>query len=38
MNKQMFRKTLRLTDKQYADLMQGYAQAAATFFINALKK
>lgn len=38
MNSQMFKKTLRLSDKQYAELMQGYAKAAANFFINAIKK
>jgi len=38
MNSQMFKKTLRLSDKQYAELMQGYAKAAADFFINAIKK
>lgn len=38
MNSQMFKKTLRLSDKQYAGLMQGYAKAAADFFINAIKK
>lgn len=38
MNKQMFQKTLRLSDKQYAELMNGYGKAAANFFINAIKK
>lgn len=38
MNSQMFKKTLRLSDKQYAELMQGYAKAAGDFFINAIKK
>lgn len=38
MNSQMFKKTLRLSDKQYAELMQSYAKAAADFFINAIKK
>lgn len=38
MNSQMFKKALRLSDKQYAELMHGYAKAAADFFINAIKK
>lgn len=38
LNHQMFKMTLRLSDKQYAELMQGYAKAAADFFINSIKK
>ncbi|MBH2004314.1 MAG: TetR/AcrR family transcriptional regulator [Sphingobacteriia bacterium] len=37
-NNQMFKKVLRLTDKQYHEMMEGYARAAATFIINAIKK
>ncbi len=38
MNKQMFQKGLRLSPKQYEDMMEGYAEAAAEFFIYAIKK
>ncbi len=38
MNNQLFQKALQLSDKQYSELMQGYAKAAANFFINAIKK
>lgn len=38
LNHQMFKKTLRLSDKRYAELMHGYAKAAAAFFITAIKK
>ncbi|MBL7760436.1 MAG: TetR/AcrR family transcriptional regulator [Sediminibacterium sp.] len=37
-NNQMFRKVLRLTDRQYNELMEGYARAAASFIIHAIKK
>jgi TetR/AcrR family transcriptional regulator len=37
-NKEMFEKALRMTSKEYEDLMQQYARFAADFFINAIKK
>lgn len=37
-NKEMFQKGLRMSHKEYEELMQGYARAAADFFINAIKK
>lgn len=36
-NEIVLKKSLRLSDKQYKELMQGYASVAADFFINALK-
>ncbi len=38
MNSQILQKSLRLSEKQFKELMQGYAKAAAGFFINANKK
>lgn len=37
-NQQMFQKALRMSARQYDELMEGYARAAAEFFINAIKK
>jgi AcrR family transcriptional regulator len=37
-NREMFEKALRMTTKEYDDLMQQYARFAADFFINAIKK
>lgn len=37
-NKEMFQRALRLNSKQYEALMDGYARAAADFFIHAIKK
>jgi hypothetical protein len=37
-NREMFQKALRMTSKEYDDLMQHYARTAADFFINAIKK
>lgn len=37
-NREMFEKALRMTTKEYDELMQHYAQFAADFFINAIKK
>ena len=36
-NKEMFQKALRMNNKEYEELMQHYAGAAADFFINAVK-
>lgn len=38
LNRQMFQKTLRLSEKQYSELMQTYAKSAAALIINAIKK
>lgn len=38
LNKQSFKKILRLSEKQYEELMQSYAVTVADFFITALKK
>lgn len=38
LNNQMFQKTLRLSEKQYNELMQSYAKTAAELIINAIKK
>lgn len=37
-NREMFEKALRMTTKEYDELMQQYARFAADFFINAIKK
>jgi AcrR family transcriptional regulator len=37
-NREMFQKALRVTSKEYDELMQHYARFAADFFINAIKK
>lgn len=37
-NQQMLQKALRLSAKQYDELMQSYAEVAADFFIHAIKK
>lgn len=38
MNQPMFQQALRLSPKQYDELMKGYAETAAQFFIQAIKK
>ena len=37
-NREMFEKALKMTTKEYDELMQQYARFAADFFINAIKK
>jgi hypothetical protein len=34
----MFQKGLHMNNKEYEELMQGYAASAAEFFINAIKR
>jgi hypothetical protein len=38
LNSRMFQKTLRMSEKQYNELMQSYAKTAAELIINAIKK
>ena len=37
-NREMFQTALRMSSKEYDELMQHYARIAADFFINAIKK